>query len=79
MPSEQDLTPLLTPTAPGTDSDLWEFIEGDRNVFLEAVNPGITEEGEVIYEIPDDATGLHAEVGDPTTFAGDTGRVNLGI
>ncbi len=62
-----------------TDSDLWEFVEGERNVFLEAVNPGVTEEGEAIYEIPDDAANFQAEVAELGSFTGEPGRVNLGL
>jgi hypothetical protein len=62
-----------------TDSELWEYLPPGRDVFLEAVNPGLTEEGQAIYEVPDDAVGLQAEVTDPASFAGDTRRVNLGL
>jgi hypothetical protein len=39
----------------GTDSDAWEFVPTDLNIFLTPVNPGVSTNGRVVYEVPADA------------------------
>jgi hypothetical protein len=39
----------------GTDVDCWEFMPTNLNIFLEPVNPGISKNGRVIYQVPPDA------------------------
>lgn len=33
------------------DTDTFGYIPNERNIFLEQVNPGVTEEGEVIFSV----------------------------
>jgi uncharacterized protein DUF4352 len=42
----------------GSDLDAWEFVPTDLNLFLEPVNPGVSTDGRVIYEVAPDATGF---------------------
>jgi Domain of unknown function (DUF4352) len=48
----------------GTDVDAWEFVPTDLNIFLEPVNPGVSTEGRVIYEVADDANGFTLKLDD---------------
>ena len=59
--------------------DTFGYIEPDKDIFLEQVNPGVTREGEVIFTIPEDAAQLRAEMGDAELFTDEAGYVNLGI
>jgi hypothetical protein len=58
----------------GTDIDSWEFVPTDINIFLEPVNPGISQDGRVIYEVPPDATGFTLTL-DDVEFARDKSAV----
>ena len=59
--------------------DTFGYIEPDKDIFLEQVNPGVTREGEVIFTIPEDAAQLKAEMGDAELFTDEAGYVNIGI
>jgi hypothetical protein len=48
----------------GTDVDSWEFMPTNLNIFLEPVNPGISKNGRVIYQVPPDAWGLTLRLDD---------------
>ena len=48
----------------GTDSDSWEFMPTNLNIFLEPVNPGISKNGRVIYQVPPDAWGFTLRLDD---------------
>lgn len=61
------------------DPETFGYIEPDKDVFLEQVNPGVTREGEVIFTIPEDVAQLQAELGDAELFTDEVGYVNLGI
>ena len=39
----------------GTDPDAWEFVPTRPDMFLQPVNPGLSQDGRVIYEVPPDA------------------------
>jgi len=42
----------------GSDIDAYEFVPMDLSLFLEPVNPGLSADGRVIYEVAPDATGF---------------------
>jgi Domain of unknown function (DUF4352) len=48
----------------GTDVDAWEYVPPELNLFLEPVNPGVTQDGRVIYEVSPDAQGFTLTVDD---------------
>jgi hypothetical protein len=48
----------------GTDVDSWEFMPTNFNIFLEPVNPGISKNGRVIYQVPPDAWGFTLRLDD---------------
>ncbi len=48
----------------GTDVDSWEYMPMNLNIFLEPVNPGISKNGRVIYQVPPDAWGFTLKLDD---------------
>jgi hypothetical protein len=48
----------------GTDVDSWEFMPMNLDIFLEPVNPGISKNGRVIYQVPPDAWGFTLKLDD---------------
>ena len=61
------------------DSDSFEYIPRDRNIFLEQVNPGVTEQGSIIFTVAPGASGFTLQVGDAKLFSDQNGSVNLGF
>ena len=62
----------------GTDFDAWEFVPTDLNIFLEPVNPGLSQDGRVIYEVPPDAEGFVLILDDVEFWEDKTARYDLG-
>ena len=58
----------------GTDIDAYEFVPVDLDIFLEPVNPGVSTDGRVIYEVPPDAKGFTLTL-DDVEFAADESAV----
>ena len=48
----------------GTDPDSWEYVPTNLDIFLEPVNPGISKNGRVIYQVPPDAWGFTLKLDD---------------
>jgi hypothetical protein len=48
----------------GTDPDSWEYVPTNLDRFLEPVNPGISKNGRVIYQVPPDAWGFTLKLDD---------------
>ena len=48
----------------GTDTDAWEFMPTNLNIFLEPVNPGLSTNGRVVYQVPPDAEGFTLKLDD---------------
>lgn len=61
------------------DTDSFEYIPEGRDLFLEQVNPGVTQEGQVIFTVAPDAANFQLEVGGAGFFSTDTGRIDLGF
>jgi hypothetical protein len=61
----------------GTDVDAWEFVPTRLNIFLEPVNPGISRDGRVIYEVPTDAQGFTLTVDDVEFMEDKSARYDL--
>ena len=62
----------------GTDTDAWEFVPTRLNLFLQPVNPGISQDGRVIYEVPPDAEGFVLILDDVEFWEDKTARYDLG-
>jgi hypothetical protein len=61
------------------DTDTFGYIEPERNIFLEQVNPGVTKEGEVIFTVASDASGFRLQLGDARMFGSEDAYVDLGF
>jgi hypothetical protein len=48
----------------GTDVDSWEYMPTNLDIFIEPVNPGISKNGRVIYQVPPDAWGFTLRLDD---------------
>jgi hypothetical protein len=59
-------------------SDASAYIPEERKVLLESVNPGITRQGRVIFEVPPDSSGFQLQLGDTRAFGNET-SVDLGF
>lgn len=62
-----------------TDTDTFEYIDPDKDILLEQINPGVTQEGEVIFSVAPDAQQFILEVGDAALFSDEAARVALGF
>ena len=45
------------------DTEVFEYIERDKQLLLEQINPGVTQEGEVIFSVAPEASGFQLELG----------------
>lgn len=61
------------------DTDSYEYIDPAKDIFLDQVNPGVTQEGEVIYTVAPGAKGFKVEVGDAALFSDEKKTINLGF
>ena len=61
------------------DPDKFGYIPDDRNIFLENVNPGVTDQGQAIFTVAPSATGFELELGDADLLSDEHGTVPLGI
>jgi len=61
------------------DTDTFGYIENERNIFLEQVNPGVTREGTVIFTVSSDASDFRLRVGDANMFSREEAYVDLGF
>jgi hypothetical protein len=62
----------------GTDSDAFEFVPTRLNIFLEPVNPGISQDGRAVYEVPPDAEGFTLTVDDVELMEDKSATYELG-
>ena len=60
------------------DTDSFEYVPVEKDIFLEQVNPGVTQEGRIIFTTAPDASDFTLEVGGADFLSSETGRVNLG-
>jgi hypothetical protein len=61
------------------DTDTFGYIENERNIFLEQVNPGVTREGTAIFTVSPNASGFRLRVGDTNMFSREESFVDLGF
>ncbi len=61
------------------DTDTFEYVEPDKDIFLDQVNPGVSREGEVIFTVAPDASGFTLEAGDTDMFADENAYIKLGF
>jgi hypothetical protein len=63
----------------GTDPDAWEFVPTDLDIFLEPVNPGVSTDGRVIYQVAADATGFSLTLDDVEFMEDKSAVFDLGV
>ena len=61
------------------DPDKFGYIPDERNIFLENVNPGVTDQGQAIFTVVPGSTGFELELSDADLFSDAHGTVPLGI
>lgn len=61
------------------DPDKFQYIPEDRNIFLNNVNPGVTDQGQAIFTVAPDASGFRLQVGDTDVFSDESGFVDIGF
>jgi flagellar motor protein MotB len=61
------------------DTDTFGYIPNERNIFLEQVNPGVTEDGEVIFSVAPGASGFRLEISGTNLFETGKAYVDLGF
>lgn len=61
------------------DTDTFEYVEPDKDIFLDQVNPGVSKEGEVIFTVAPDASDFTLQAGDTDMFADENGYIKLGF
>jgi len=62
----------------GTDTDALEFVPTDLFIFLEPVNPGVSTDGRVIYQVADDANGFTLKLDDVELMEDESAVFDLG-
>jgi hypothetical protein len=62
----------------GADIDAYEFVPTDLDLFLEAVNPGLSADGRVIYEVAPDAAGFALTLDDVEMMEDKSAVFDLG-
>jgi len=62
------------------DTDTYLYIDRSKNLFRVEASPGISEEGEVIFEVPPDASQLRLQLREATNpFSDKSGYVDLSL
>lgn len=63
------------------DPEDFRYIPQDKNIFLQQVNPGVTQPGQVIFSVAPDASGITLILKDTNLFSSsqNQARVDLGI
>ena len=62
----------------GSDPDAWEFVPANLMIFLEPVNPGVSTDGRVIYEVASDANGFTLTLDDVELLEDKSAVFDLG-
>jgi len=62
----------------GSDIDAYEFVPTDLDLFLEPVNPGLSADGRVIYEVAPDAAGFTLTLDDVEMMEDKSAVFDLG-
>jgi hypothetical protein len=62
----------------GSDPDAWEFVPTNLMIFLEPVNPGVSTNGRVVYEVAPDANGFTLTLDDVEFTEDESAVFDLG-
>ena len=61
------------------EADTDAYVPPRLDLFLQQINPGVTQQARVVFNIAPNATGLILRLGDGDPFTDTNGYVNLGI
>jgi len=61
------------------DTDTFGYIPAEKDIFLTQVNPGVTQEGAIIYSVAPDASGFTLHAGDLEFFGTKEAKISLGF
>ncbi len=61
------------------DTDNTMYVDPNKDVFLQQVNPGVTREGEVIFTVAPGASDFTLQVGDTQMFTDENALIDLGF
>ncbi len=61
------------------DTDTFGYIPVEKDIFLNQVNPGVTQEGRIIYSVAPDASGFTVHAGDLSLFGSEEAKIALGF
>ncbi len=62
-----------------TRAEYSSYIPENRRIFLERINPGVTEQGGAIFEVAPGASGFKLQAGDTNMWSENNGYVDLGF
>ena len=61
------------------DTDTFEYVPMNKDIFLEQVNPGVLKQGETIFTVAPGASGFILKAGDTDMFSDKNAYVDLGF
>jgi uncharacterized protein DUF4352 len=61
------------------DSGYFPYIPEDQRIFLERINPGVTQRGQAIFEVAPRASGFTLQAGDARALTDKNGYIDLGF
>lgn len=61
------------------DTDTFGYIPVEKDIFLNQVNPGVTQEGQIIYSVAPGSKGFTVRAGDLSLFGGEEAKIALGF
>ncbi len=57
--------------------DVYGYIPQEKRIFLNQVNPGVSQDGEAVFSVAPDAGGFQLDAGDANPFTNNDGYVDL--
>lgn len=63
----------------GPSPDAIFYVPEERQIFLERVNPGVTQQGQAIFEVAPGASGFQLQAGDARMFTNENAYIDLGF
>jgi len=61
------------------DSNKFQYLPKDRNIFLQRINLGVSQQGQAIFTVASDASGFKLQAGDTAALSDENGYVDLGF
>jgi hypothetical protein len=61
------------------DTDTYEYVPMNKDIFLEQVNPGVMQQGQTIFTVAPGASGFILKAGDTDMFADKNAYIDLGF